>query len=810
MRRSILSYAGRCLALLSATPSTASALDCFEAFNNPTELAQTPTGRASSNVPVTLATTFRVRAECSYGLSATSLRAVPAGDYDFATLSLLLARGAPPATPPRTVFARRNPPPPAAPVAGQPPPGPSATQAPIESIFREECTESLLRNAFRMQVSTPTRMLSVARVGDASPCAQQLLELRFVPEAQGAALSDQATPHILPAGAASTQLNLASPFVVYAARATAPGAPRAAAMRLATVATGDPLTPLRRALLAPLTTPWFAGVWGDDGALHLERTAGLADDPWAEFATAAQAGQLWITAVDEAHPERPARVIDRVRFAQDAHTVALPGDLAARTLQGRYGRTAAPAMSATFGEWQGALRRLQVCIPPQYSATPSASLPESTPPSSRCARLSNVLAGVGLPDAVAARIPRQLCAHRQRWQLDGVGHRRTEALDDVCLALPRGPRPDTERDAPEQIVSVGDRLSLDSEDDGSLYACIDNTCRALVFDAAHTGLTVWKPGLIEIRRARSLDAALSAEGLTLLRMVAVDPRTDWLPVGLAVDGHQAATRFDTPYRAPEGVEASPWVDLPVEETSVFGYIRRVQTPRFAFISSPSASAAWNAPDHHEVLTSALPVIGSTREEGPSNPPHSALAVLLTRARQCPTEPAGVVRSRIPVDPDALAVDQTFTAFLVRDRGNDLPFECLAEADFRVRPRRVAMPRRWLRLGLLGDVQWAFFLYTPFATGVAVPVGYADARIGYGFSAQAALSATVGVTFDDAAVTRAGAGLSLAMSWGPEVAPRLVSVGAMLHLATGTRDDEPWVSPYLGINLSTLVELVGGR
>ena len=168
------------------------------------------------------------------------------------------------------------------------------------------------------------------------------------------------------------------------------------------------------------------------------------------------------------------------------------------------------------------------------------------------------------------------------------------SLGPACVALPTSAAEDA-RDAPTEMVSVGDRVAV-SGDAAELYACIDNTCRVLR-SAEEDGVSAWRSGLLEVRRARSLDAAMSSEGLTLARMVVIDPARDWLPAGLVRAG-------DAP--APEG---RPWAGVAHDEPAVFAYVRRVSSLSFGLVTTETAAAAWNAPGAPTLLRADLPVVG---------------------------------------------------------------------------------------------------------------------------------------------------------------------------------------------------------
>jgi hypothetical protein len=64
----------------------------------------------------------------------------------------------------------------------------------------------------------------------------------------------------------------------------------------------------------------------------------------------------------------------------------------------------------------------------------------------------------------------------------------------------------------------------------------------------------------------------------------------------------------------------------------------------------------------------------------------------------------------------------------------------------------------------------------------------------------------------AQLSRLGAALMATLEFGiPEILPRLLSFGAMVHGAAETHSVEnPVASLFIGLNLSSLVDLAGGR
>ncbi|MEZ4393810.1 MAG: hypothetical protein R3A48_22285 [Polyangiales bacterium] len=800
---------GICASLLAGEAWAVEPMSCFQRFAQPSSLA---VGAARvTTMPVTLATTFHPSPGCVYGLAPDAARMVPLADaeLDFAAVVEQLSRGASLDASPHTIFARTR-----------------AGAGAVESVFRESCTDVLFSDglAFEARVDTSTRLLHVRRralsdttrrAANLSDCGASRVLLRFV------ALRDDAPPafvaRVPDEGAEDLALDrreiiLGAPgrFAVYAARPSTPGDPRPAVL-VGRLALDSPLTELRRAMstAAREDQPWFRAGWSGDRMVFSRAQGTESDALWHEMVLAASSEQVWLADVpatsDDAHP----RVHGALRVTAGRDGFVLPAGMVERAMRERYGR-AGGAMSPNLREWETLRRGLQVCVAERYAHAPDAASPSRLPSDTRCARLASVTPAITLQSAQAAAdaapaTPGQLCLQRNLWRLTARGMVPERALPPQCLTLGADP-PST-----LPLASVGDRASLAGAGQGH-FLCIENHCRPVVAEEGGRGLRVWRAGLAELRRATSAEGALSRESLTLARFVAIDPLTDLHPVGLISGAPIPASETspeDEAERADE-LRPGPWSTVPHDELDVFAYVRRRNALRLYLTTTPAGAGLWNTRERETVLTTQLPVAGGVqRSEG--SPPGSGLVVLLTREATCPTEPSAGARARPAYDPDARVVDQTVHAFVARDLGAGEPFECVAHAAFRVREARAVAPTSWLHLGLLGDAQAAFFLADPVSFGVIYPVAYAQARLPVGFHLEGAVSATASVNFSDGELSRAGAGVSLALGWGPlGVAPRMISVGAMLHLATGSTDNNPWVSPYVALNLASILDALGGR
>lgn len=765
---------------LVALPRSALALTCFLSAPG----VPPPPG---STLQVDLSTRFATSAQCVYGLDADPRhqRPVPAGETDFASLAARFADPSVRAAPFMLYASVRQ-----RPASG-------------ESVFRAGCTEALLgdREApFHPHGDSATQRPVIDRVtgAAATTCGADRLSLRLVPlagDASPAVFSRDASVSIAP-GAPRVMLDANGAFAVYAAPAQSPDG-----LLVGTLRFNNVLTPLQREFHRSAEAqhaPWFAPDFSDQGPLVFRRAEATRDpDVWAEMVTAANAGVLWLTDVPEAERGPAPAVHGAVQFSVHDDAVVVPPAVVARALAARYGRNAR-YLVPTLDEWASITRKLQLCLTHEYQPE-HTPVPATLPGDSLCARVANVAPPVALPQEVARRLPRELCVHRQMWGMSSRGASSVAPLDPaagLCRPLQRAPSAPDEAALPTVIASARDTFSIEGDASG-LFLCIDNDCRSLAPTDGAAPRTLWRAGEAEVRYASSEDAALSSQGVSLLRFVVIDPERDWHPTGLV-----------TSAVAPD---VSAWRTLRHDEPDVFGYVRGRQSMTFRATASVAAAALLNAPDATTVLTRALPVVGDEQSRQDAAPPDAALVVLLSREGRCPTENAGVFRRRPAPSPEGLLIDQTVYAFLARNVPDIEPYECLARAAFRVRESRAIAPVPWLHLGLLGDVQMMVFVTAPAALGAALPVGYAHARLPYGFGLDGALSLTAAANFDDAALSRAGAGLSLSLGWGPlGQAPRLLSAGGMLHGATGTGNSNPLASVFVALDLSTLVDLAGGR
>ncbi|HJL33623.1 MAG TPA: hypothetical protein RMI62_31325, partial [Polyangiaceae bacterium LLY-WYZ-15_(1-7)] len=113
---------------------------------------------------------------------------------------------------------------------------------------------------------------------------------------------------------------------------------------------------------------------------------------------------------------------------------------------------------------------------------------------------------------------------------------------------------------------------------------------------------------------------------------------------------------------------------------------------------------------------------------------------------------------------------------------------------------------------LGDARVGVFFSKPEpgAIGVAWPLLYADLHLNAGFVFEASIPVTAAISWEDGGGSRVGPALMLAMNWGwPEVAPRLLTFAFLINTPWPNDQDEIW-SFFAGVNLSSLIDLLGGR
>ena len=274
--------------------------------------------------------------------------------------------------------------------------------------------------------------------------------------------------------------------------------------------------------------------------------------------------------------------------------------------------------------------------------------------------------------------------------------------------------------------------------------------------------------------------------------------------------------------ASEGL-VCPWRAIRHDEADTYAFVEAHNELEFRLsTSAPVAAAVAHAGGGGRQLTEDVTVLSGVHGQfGGSRGP--AVVAHVTRENECPSETFQELRKRPPLDVDDLLIDATFHVFLLSVMADDAPTTCLAHARFRSRTSRALVAETaadvlGFEVGLLGDAQAVFFANTPIAMGLMLPLAWFRFTPGIRFLAlEIGANVTMAAAFPqgsalEAEVSRLGASLSWALSIGiPEYLPRILSVGGMLHGAAETHTiDNPIVSFYVALNLSTLVDLAGGR
>lgn len=763
---------------------------------------------------VGLASVVRLSEECEYALSPggswTSAGALARRDTDFLELLHHLrgggaAGGAAPGDP-RFIFARPR----------------GATEdaggraADLHTLILRYCAHYLLEEqlGFRVVPYGAEEGLRIERTADAADrCDSDRIELRAVAGADGPQLLETEPDPAQTLAVNERALTLPhGEWSIFAARRGGGVALRVGVFRARRVVT--PLQHYLRSVgLDPAAPgeapgPLLAARWRpDESGLLLVPTpeAQARDLLWPELRTAADAGFLWLTRTDLAGTEAPVVLGDATLAAGEPAALRVPDRPVAEHMTRRYGE-AGEAMGPTLDDWAEIFSDLALCLTPNYYSGAVARPGTAVPDPGSCAALSSLIA---LEEGGGGRGAPRVCLHRGRqvmradeasWEAGGG--------DPLCLDLPGRGQP-----MPFRVAVVGDRVSFEGGDNGELCLLVDN--RPL--EARDGECLLDRSGLLEVRQGGG-EGCTSRQALTRLRLPVIDPEREWHPVGL-----HTRRRGDAACGEDEGSGVCPWRALRRDEPEVFAYVRPRSALEYRLSTSPAVAAAINREPEAPVLMSQdVPVLAGIEGDFEGARPPGIVAYA-SRDASCPTDRTyEELRRERPLDPDSLVVDQVFHVYLLAVEDPEAPPHCLARSTYRVRHSRDlvnAHAGRWLgfELGLLGDTRLAFYVTEPLALGVVIPVLYLrlalfPVRHHRFLALEIAGNLTVGMSFDEVAVSRAGASLSAALQLGiPRYLPRLLSVGVMLHGAAETHpSDNPIFSVYISLDLSTLVDLAGGR
>lgn len=740
---------------------------------------------------------------CEYALTAEgpwSAAAGIAGEADFATVYRALAQrpGATPAGDPRVIHGRRV-------SSGR---GRDADPTPHTLMLRY-CAHYLLEEqlAFRAVPEAGSGSLRIDRVAD-DGCDGAAIELRAVRGARGERLYGGDAEATLGTGQRSLSLPQGD-WSLYAAR---PGS--AVGLRVGVFRTQRVVTPLQNHLRSvglearsPVAQPaLLAARWDPRGpGLLLAPTdhALSSELLWPELRTAAEAGLLWIARVES---DAPPVVLGTVQLeagqpgaqGEDPAAIRLPDTAVRDLMRARYGEEG-DALAPTASDWEALFGSLAVCLTPSYHDTRTASVGGPVPDPRACAALGGLTL---MQTAATEATPTRFCIQHGMQVLTSDGARQ-ELGEPECFTLPA---PGSAERPPYRIGIAGTRIALEGGD--GLCVTVDGQA----IEATEDGDYRLPAGLLEIRQGGG-EGCAGRQGLARLRMPVVDPQRDWHPVGLYTDA-------DPDSLACEGGEGQcPWQALAHDEATHFAYVEARHELEFRFSTSPAVAAAINEDPIQGVQVSQdVPLLSGVRGrfEGARD---SAVVAYASRDAQCPAGTAyGELRQRPPFDPDALLVDATFHVFLLGVAGEEEPVECLARASFRVRSSRALLAETALdvlgfEVGVLGDAQALFFANDPVSLGLGLPLVWFRFSPGIRFvSIEVSGMLTMAASFDPAELSRVGGALTWALQLGiPEHLPRLLSIGGMLHGAAETSTiDNPLVSFFVGLNLSSLVDLAGGR
>lgn len=793
-----VSLLGACALLLSLPRSAAAQDACFTVAGS--------TAGARTQHLVALDDTVRVSAGCQYALAAQGPYAAPgdiAGrDVDFLEIYHRLSTSAGPAAgDPRVIFARRT---------------GGATDGEQHTLMLRYCVHYLLEEqlGFRVIPEDGSGGLSVSRVSPAG-CDAAALELRAVQGVGADRLYGAAPEHTLPLGRASLELPQGD-WSIYAAR---PGS--TAALRIGVFRSQRAVTPLQNHLRTVGLTdttdapPLLAARWTPGGPgmlLHPTDYALQRDLLWPELRTASDAGVLWLA---RRRADEAPVVLGIVQLEAGAvPTVRLP-DSAVREYMSRAYGDAAASIVPNSEDWRGIFRDLAMCLTPSYHVPSSAVTGAAVPSNSACASFGGLAVLAQIEGA--GDVPARVCLRHapQRLRADGMRQVLPDEQDCFRLAEPGSEEPD-----PWRVAVAGDRVTLEGH---GLCMLIDGAPLEAV--QGSEGEYVLRPGLLEVRQGGG-QACGSPQGLARLRMPVIDPEHEWHPIGLYGDASEEAMSCT----AAEGL-VCPWRAIAHDENDTYAYVEPHNELEFRLsTSTPVAAAFDHAHGGARQLTESVSLLGGVRGRfGGTRPP--AIVAYATRETECPTRPFQELRQSAPLDVDSLLVDATFNVFLLSVNGDEEPTTCLAQARFRARSSRAIVAATvsdflGLEVGVLGDAQAVLFAASdsrpdPVAMGLMVPLAWFRLTPGIRFVAlEIAANLTIAAAFPNqhglaanVEVSRLGASLSWALALGvPEYLPRILSVGGMLH---GTADThfaygKPILSFYVALNLSTLVDLAGGR
>lgn len=635
----------------------------------------------------------------------------------------------------------------------------------VASVFVDHCTDYVLQpgGPFAVRPGSEAGSLVVERVAaHAEQCGASAIALELRCEGSGATA--------MTLGVRDRSLTLPACQAGWRVDARASGEPTYPLGRL----TPGGETPLQRRLRdgAALMRPDWSGERGLRFS-SVERDA----DAWAELRTAFGAGAARLVRRRGVSSRAACEVGGQaegepVPVVVTSEALSFDEAWIARTMRDRYGADGerfVPSL-AMLAELAG---ELHLCLAGTYGAR-------------------------GLREAIGLAFAQTASASELTTRFVDAEVCVTDVVHDVT---PSGLRPRegarrcvTTADAPLLATTVGAVLELP---EGTL------ACSGSDEVEVSEGRVTLARGLVEVRVA-TRGGCQTFETAALARIGVLDPGLDWVPAGISRRDHDA----------PADVRA--WRGVPVDDPSTFAYVRRRDELRFRLTTPEGLAAAWNHPARSQSDQGAATSIGQHApgvgvEQGRfGHARPSAFVTRLTNDAECP-----VGRDARFVVASEVVLDGVVHAHLVHDDGQTK--RCVAHAAFRSRePRTVATvgnsERRQLRVGFLGDARLGVFFSAPEpnAIGALLPIFYTDLHLKAGFVFEISVPLTASVAWSDGRASRIGPALMVAMNWGyPEIAPRLLTFGFLVHPPWPHPDDRVW-SFFGGVNLTSLIDLLGGR
>ncbi|MBJ73473.1 MAG: hypothetical protein CMN31_19470 [Sandaracinus sp.] len=643
----------------------------------------------------------------------------------------------------------------------------------VASVFVDHCTDYLLQpgGAFAVGPGDAPGTLRVRRAS--SRCGAAALSLRFQCLA-----SSGPGERSLAAGATTLELpECTSGWVVEARAGDAPPYP------LGRVQAGGE-TPLQAWFGRGDAPPLFQPDWQGEQGLRFRATGD--DDLWAELRTAFAAGAARLVRLQGATARSAcAGEGEEVPVVVTGSGLAFDEGWLAGEMRGAYGEDGL-RVAPGLGRLKALADGLHLCLAPSYGVRGAQQ--------ARGQSFAQVARTAELAERFESA---ELCLDHARVRVT-PGGTTSEPGERQCVSVAADAAP------PVLAAVVGATVSVP---EGALL------CNGREdVEASEAGYTPGR-GFYDVRVAtrggcRTLQAA------SLARLAVVDPAIDWIPAGVERDDPE------------EGEGPLAWRGIPVDDPQTFARVRRRDALRFRMTTPEGFASAWNHPGQGAptAVSQFAPVVtGEPGEYGHARPP--AFSTRITTEEACPLVQATGVEEgeegeeqaegpELLGSQDAL-VDQRVFTHLVLDDGRQP--RCVAVAAFRAwEPRVVAnvgrSERRQFRLGLLGDARVGVFFSKPEpgAIGVAWPLLYADLHLNAGFVFEASIPVSAAISWEDGGGSRVGPALMLAMNWGwPEVAPRLLTFAFLINTPWPNDQDEIW-SFFAGVNLSSLIDLLGGR